>query len=72
MFLPLIQGFHDDQVFALSAFVSVWRRVVVGRADVSEEHVGSVHPTRVSPEDDSSMFLLIVGNTANFRCDVLN
>jgi len=60
------------QYFTLSAFLSVWRGVVVGRVDVSEEHVASIHPTHFSPEDGSSVFLIIVGNTANFRRYSLN
>jgi rRNA maturation protein Nop10 len=49
------------QNFTLSAFLSVWRGVVVDRVDVSEEHVASIHPTHFSPQDGSTMFLIIVG-----------
>ena len=48
-------------------FLSVWRYVVVGRVDISEEHVASIHLTHFSLEDGSNMFLIIVGNTASFR-----
>jgi len=45
---------------------------MVGRVDVSEEHVASIHPTHFSPEDGSNMFLIIEGNAANFRRYILN